>query len=97
MHASLCSAQRPENWLLPFNYTDTAFGGRWSALSQCFALQVPSPPLIPATLAISIRKTQGGKTGLNASWPGGLYSSIHPVNINESLLHARHRAKHQGA
>ena len=42
-HASLCSAQRPENWLLPFNYMDPAFGGRWSALSQCFALPGPLP------------------------------------------------------
>ena len=51
-------------------------------LSQSASLfQVPCPPLTPAKLVISIHKTQGGKTGVNASWPGGLYSSIHPVNI----------------
>ena len=61
-------------WILPLEAGEVV---SHSAL----LFQVPSPPLTPATLVISIHKTQGGKTGVNASWPGGLYSSIHPVNI----------------
>ena len=39
--------------------------------------QVPSPPLTPAKLVISIHKTQGGKTGVNASarWTVFFHSS----------------------
>lgn len=42
--------------------------------------QLPAPLLTPATFVISTYKTQGWKTGVNASCLGGLCSSIHSIS-----------------